>query len=92
LDPFFPIENQHQIHPINNPAPAENHHQNLPVNNSVKNPSIVDNEGILRTDMDTEVPLQADDHADHAHEQVMNEHIPGNPVKSKKKVTKATPR
>jgi hypothetical protein len=47
LDPFFPIENQHQIHPINNPAPAENHHQNLPVNNSVKNPSIVDNEGIF---------------------------------------------
>jgi hypothetical protein len=45
------------------------------VNNSVKNPSIVDNEGILRTDMDTEVPLQADDHADPAHEQVMNEHI-----------------
>jgi hypothetical protein len=47
LDTIFPIENQHQIHPINNPAPAENHHQNLPVNNSVKNPSIVDNEGIF---------------------------------------------
>lgn len=28
--------------------------------------------------MDTEVPLQADDHAEPAHEQVMNEHIPGN--------------